>query len=170
MRRSRNCVCVEEDRKTKPPNEREETSTRFSGILKKRKKAKEQHSESKDMMTCQAALEKFGMPVEQQDFCFKDHKVLYNYAHEQAPFTQPPIKMIDASVAPLELNLYPEYPLSEFWSPPAFINTSVLVLKTAFKSKREAALNSESTPLQFGILHVLAGPKRFFISSQLNGA
>ena len=30
------------------------------------------------MMARQAALEKMGMPVEQQEFGFEDHKALYN--------------------------------------------------------------------------------------------
>ena len=40
------------------------------------KKAEEQ--QAKDMMARQAALEKMGMPVEQQEFGFEDHKALYN--------------------------------------------------------------------------------------------
>ena len=64
-------------------------------------KAEEQ--QSKDMMARQAALETMGMPVEQQEFGFEDHKALYNYAQERAPFNQPPIKIIDASVASPEV-------------------------------------------------------------------
>jgi len=44
------------------------------------------------MMACQAALEKMGMPVEQQEFGFKGHKALYNYAQERAPHHQAPSK------------------------------------------------------------------------------
>ena len=65
------------------------------------KKAEEQ--QAKDMMARQAALEKMGMPVEQQEFGFEDHKALYNYAQERAPHHQAPIRVIDASVAPPEI-------------------------------------------------------------------
>ena len=41
------------------------------------------------MMARQAALEKMGMPVEQQEFGFEDTK----------PFTTKPIDVIDVSVA-----------------------------------------------------------------------
>ena len=42
------------------------------------RKAEEQ--QSKDMMARQAELDAMGMPVEQQEFGFEDHKALYNYA------------------------------------------------------------------------------------------
>jgi len=71
-------------------------------------KAEEQ--QSKDMMARQAALETMGMPVEQQEFGFEDHKALYNYAQERAPFNQPPVKIIDESVASPEVTSCPEYP------------------------------------------------------------
>ena len=54
------------------------------------KNAEEQ--QAKDMMARQAALEKMGMPVEQQEFGFEDHKALYNSAQERAPHHQAPIK------------------------------------------------------------------------------
>ena len=95
------------------------------------KKAEEQ--QSKDMIAGQKALEKMGVPVEQQQFGYEDHREIYNYAQERAPFNQPPIKMIDASVAPPEVTSYPEYPLSEFSSPPAFDIHSA-VLKVALKA------------------------------------
>ena len=71
-------------------------------------KAEEQ--QTKDMMARQAALETMGMPVEQQEFCFEDHKALYNYAQERASFNQPPVKIIDESVASPEVTSCPEYP------------------------------------------------------------
>jgi len=104
-------------------------------------KAEEQ--QSKDMMARQAALETMGMPVEQQEFGFEDHKALYNYAQERAPFNQPPVKIIDESVASPEVTSCPEYPRAEFSSPPAFdINGSVL--KVALKSKQEKVLKQET--------------------------
>jgi hypothetical protein len=56
------------------------------------------------------------MPVQQQEFGFKDHKAPYNYAKERAPHHQAPInlKVIDGSVAPPEFTSYPEYPPAEF--------------------------------------------------------
>ena len=78
-------------------------------------------------MARQAALDAMAMPVEQQEFGFEDHKALYNYAQERSPFNQPPIKIIDASVAPPEVTSYPEYPTAEFSSRPAFdIDCAVL--------------------------------------------
>ena len=52
------------------------------------RKAEEQ--QCKDMMVRQAALEAMGMPVEQQEFGFEDHKALYNYAQERASHHQAP--------------------------------------------------------------------------------
>jgi hypothetical protein len=101
------------------------------------KKAEEQQTQ--DMMARQAALEKMGVPVEQQLFGYEDHRAIYNYSQERAPHHQPPIKTIDASVAPPEVTSYPEYPLSEFSSAPAFdIHCSV-------QSKRETVLNATAT-------------------------
>ena len=89
----------EEGLQTKLHTEREETYEshlqKFSGY--NNRKAVEQ--QSKEMIARQAALDAMGMPVEQQEFGFEDHKALYNYAQERAPFNQPPIKNIDASVA-----------------------------------------------------------------------
>ena len=113
------------------------------------KKAEEQ--QSKDMIARQKALEKMDVPVEQQQFGYKDHREIYNYAQERAPFNQPPIEMIDASVAPPEVTSYPEYPLSEFSSPPAFdLNCAVLKPEVECKS--------------------LSRAKKIFHLSQLNGA
>ena len=72
------------------------------------KKAEEQ--QAKETMARQAALEKMGMPVDQQEFGFEDQKELYNYAQERAPHHQAPIKVIDASVALPALISYPDCP------------------------------------------------------------
>ena len=105
------------------------------------KKAEEQ--QAKDTMARQAALEKMGMPVEQQNFGYEDHRAIYNYAQERGPHHQPPIRTIDASVAPPEVTSYPEYPHLELSSPPAFdIHSQWTVLKVALKSKKETALNA----------------------------
>ena len=56
-----------------------------------------------------------------QEFSFEDHDAIYSYADYSAP-----IKTIDASIAPPAVTEYPEYPLSEFSTPPAF-NVAVAV-------------------------------------------
>ena len=113
------------------------------------KTAEEQ--QSKDMIARQKALEKMGVPVEQQQFGYEDHREIYNYAQERAPHHQPPIKTLDASVAAPEVTSYPEYPLSDFSSPPAFdLNGAVLKPEVACKS--------------------LSRAKKIFQLSQLNGA
>ena len=66
-------------------------------------------------MARQAALECIGIT---QDFEFEDHKGIYSYADSAT--SQAPIKMIDATIQPPEVTSYPEYPIREFSSPPAF--------------------------------------------------
>ena len=67
-------------KKTNKPNPGMREKKRHSDLQKlqrfNNKKAEEQ--QAKDMMARQAALEKMGMPVEQQEFGFEDHKALYN--------------------------------------------------------------------------------------------
>ena len=121
------------------------------------KKAEEQ--QAKDTMARQAALEKMGMPVEQQNFGYEDHRAIYNYAQERGPHHQPPIQTMDASVAPPEVTSYPEYPLSEFSSPPAFDIHGV------FKSKQDTVLNATATR----DVARLCRAKKIFHSSKLNG-
>ena len=70
---------------------------------------KDMERDSKDAMARQAALEKLGI------FSFEDHDAIYSYADYSAP-----LQMIDASVAPPAVTEYPEYPRSEFSTPPAF--------------------------------------------------
>ena len=69
---------------------------------------KDMERDSKDAM----ALEKLGIAHE---FSFEDHDAIYSYADYSAP-----LQMIDASVAPPAVTEYPEYPRSEFSTPPAF--------------------------------------------------
>ena len=116
--------------------EKKHESQKFSAYSNR--KAEEQ--QSKDMMARQAELDAMGMPVEQQEFGFEDHKALYNYAQERAPFNQPPIKIIDPSaVLKVELS----------------------------QSKKETVLKQSkkrfSMPPDLGMSRVLAGPRRFFI-------
>ncbi len=67
----------------------------------------------------------------------------HNYAQERGPRHQPPIRTMDASVAPPEVTSYPEYSHLEFSSPPAFdIHSQWTVLKVALKLKKETALNA----------------------------
>ena len=67
---------IEEGLQTKLHTEREETYEshlqKFSGY--NNRKAVEQ--QSKEMIARQAALDAMGMPVEQQEFGFEDHKEL----------------------------------------------------------------------------------------------
>jgi len=73
---------------------------------------KDKTRDAEGSMARQAALEKLGL---QQEFGFKDHDGIYSYADYSAP-----IKTIDASVAPPVVTEYPEFPRSEFSTPPAF--------------------------------------------------
>ena len=125
------------------------------------KKAEEQ--QAKDTMARQAALEKMGMPVEQQEFGFEDHKELYSYAQERAPHHQPPIKVINASVAPPDVTSYPDYSHAEFSSPQAF-HINGASLKVALKSKEKALLDNTATR-DFARLE---RAKKNFLSSKLN--
>ena len=150
---------------TRKEKKRESHFQKFSAY--NNRKAEEQ--QSKDMMARQAALDAMGMPVEQQEFGFEDHKALYNYTQERAPFNQPPIKIIYASVAPPEVTSYPEYPFAEFSSPPAF-DIGCAVLKVALKSKQETVLKQEPVLNATGSRDVarLGRAKKIFHSSQLN--
>jgi NAD-dependent DNA ligase len=123
------------------------------------KKAEEQ--QAKDTMARQAALEKMGMPVEQQNFGYEDHRAIYNYAQERGPHHQPPIRTIDASVAPPEVTSYPEYPRLEFSSPPAFdIHGHG---KVALNFKKETVLNATESR---GFARLVRA-KKIFYSSKL---
>jgi len=114
-------------------------------------------------MARQAALEKMGMPVEQQEFGFEDHKELYNYAQERALHHQAPIKMIDASVEPPDVTSYPDYPRAEFSSPPAF-SIPGAVFKVALKSKEDTVLDATASR-DFARL---GRAKTIFLSSKSN--
>jgi hypothetical protein len=116
------------------------------------KKAEEK--QAKDTMARQAALEKMGIPVTQQEFGFEDHKGIYNYAQERAPSHHAPIKMIDASNEPPDVTSYPR---AEF-SPPLAFNIAGAICKVALKSKEETVLDATASR----ILRVFAEPRRFF--------
>ena len=107
------------------------------------RKAEEQ--QSKDMMTRQAALDAMGMPVEQQEFGFEDHKALYNYAQERASFNQPPIKIID---------------------PSAVLKVELSQSKKETVLKQETVLNA--TGSRDSDVARLGRAKKIFHSSQLN--
>ena len=92
------------------------------------KKAEEQ--QGKDAMAREAALERLGIT---QEFGFEDHAGIYSYADNNSPINEAPIKIVDASVDPPALTSYPEYPISEFSSPPAF-DINVAVVNVALKS------------------------------------
>ena len=66
------------------------------------------------MTAREEALKKLGTA---QDFGFADHAKIYNFADDRIVA---PIQIIDASVPPPAVTSYPEYPVREFSSPPAF--------------------------------------------------
>lgn len=149
-------------KKINRPSPKRKETRRLQDLEKRQafnnKKAEEQ--QVKDMMARQAALDELGIPLE---YGFQDHKALYNYSQEQAPFNQPPIKIIDASVAPPEVTSYPEYPLAEFSSPPAF-DINGAYLKVAIRSKQDSFLNATAAR-DFACL---GRAKKIFRMSQLN--
>ena len=148
-------------KKINKPNPKMKETKRHSDLQRiqmfNNKKAEQQ--QSKDFAARQAALDKMGLPAEQQQFSYEDHREIYNYAQERAPHHQPPIKTIDASVAAPEVTSYPEYPLSEFSSPPAFDIHGV------FKSKQDTVLNATATR----DVARLCRAKKIFCLSKLNG-
>jgi hypothetical protein len=125
------------------------------------KKAEEK--QAKDTMARQAALEKMGIQVTQQECGFEDHKGIYNYAQERAPSHHAPIKMIDASNEPPDVTSYPDYPRAEF-SPPLAFNIAGAICKVALKSKEETVLVATASR-DFARL---CRAKTIFLSSTLN--
>ena len=69
------------------------------------------------MAARQAALEKLGI---NQTFDFADHNEIYRFADHRAPINQPPMEIIDCTVSPPAVTSYPEYPVSEYSTKPAF--------------------------------------------------
>ena len=122
------------------------------------KKAKEQ--QSKDAMAREAALERLGIT---QEFGFEDHAGIYSYADNNSPINEAPIKIVDASVDPPALTSYPEYPISEFSSPPAFDN-NVAVVNVSFKSTQAPVLTASRDSSR------LRRAERILRLSQLNHA
>jgi hypothetical protein len=120
----------------KSPNQKQIRRLKDLQRLQNFNNKKAEEKQSQDMMARQAALEKLGIT---QNFDFEDHKALYNYAQEHAPINQAPIEIIDATVDPPEVTSYPEYPIREFSSPPAF---DIAALDVAKKSTKETVLNS----------------------------
>ena len=100
---------------TKNPNQKLKKREKDLKKLQTFNNRKGEEQQGKDAMARQAALESIGIT---QDFEFEDHKGIYNYADSAT--SQAPIKMIDATIQPPEVTSYPEYPIREFSSPPAF--------------------------------------------------
>ena len=96
---------------------------------------KDMERESKDSMARQVALDKLGIA---QEFSFEDHDAIYSYADYSAP-----IKTIDTSIVPPAVTEYPEYPLSEFSTPPAF-NVAVAVDRNK-KSAQDTVLHATAS-------------------------
>ena len=53
-------------------------------------------------------------------FDFEDHNEKYRFADHRARINQLPIEIIDSTVSPPAVTLYPEYPVSEYSTNPAF--------------------------------------------------
>ena len=106
-------------------------------------------------MARQAALEKLGL---QQEFGFKDHDGIYSYADYSAP-----IKTIDASVAPPVVTEYPEFPRSEFSTPPAF-NVDVDRNK---KSTQDTVLPATASRDSLANPRVFAVPRELWLKTLL---
>ena len=119
--------------------EREQSRHRNEKFLIK----KDMERESKDSIARQVALDKLGIA---QEFSFEDHDAIYSYADYSAP-----IKTIDASIAPPAVTEYPEYPLSEFSTPPAF---NVAVAKDRFRPKQK--VSPRHGPLRYCLSRCLA--------------
>jgi hypothetical protein len=107
----------------------------------------------------QAALEKLGIAHE---FSFEDHDAIYSYADYSAP-----IKTIDASIAPPAVTEYPEYPLSEFSTPPAF-NVAVAVDRNK-KSAQDTVLYATASQdaLRFRRAQKILAANNIAVSVQL---
>ena len=112
------------------------------------------------MMAREAALERLGIT---QEFGFEDHAGIYSYADNNSPINEAPIKIVDASVDPPALTSYPEYPISEFSSPPAF-DMNVAVVNVALKSTQATVLKASRDSSR------LRRAKKILRLSQLNQA
>ena len=114
------------------------------------------------MMAREAALERLGIT---QEFGFEDHAGIYSYADNNSPINsdEAPIKIVDASVDPPALTSYPEYPISEFSSPPAF-DINVAVVNVALKSTQATVLKASRDSSR------LRRAKKILRLSQLNQA
>ena len=81
-------------KKINKPNPKMKETKRHSDLQRiqmfNNKKAEQQ--QSKDFAARQAALDKMGLPAEQQQFSYEDHREIYNYAQERAPIISPPSK------------------------------------------------------------------------------
>jgi hypothetical protein len=92
---------------------REQSRLRIENFLIK----KDNERLARDMAARQAALEKLGI---NQTFDFADHNEIYRFADHRAPINQPPMEIIDCTVSPPAVTSYPEYPVSEYSTKPAF--------------------------------------------------
>ena len=99
-------------KKRKSNNELEKQRDKSRERLQKFVIKKDKERDAKDSMAREAALQKLGIA---QAFGFENHDEIYSFADPSAP-----IKMVDATVAPPAVTEYPEYPISEFSTPPAF--------------------------------------------------
>ena len=135
--------------------EREQSRHRNEKFLIK----KDMERESKDSMARQVALDKLGIA---QEFSFEDHDAIYSYADYSAP-----IKTIDASIAPPAVTEYPEYPLSEFSTPPAF-NVAVAVDRNK-KSAQDTVLYATASQdaLRFRRAQKILAANNIAVSMQL---
>ena len=92
---------------------------------------------AKDMIARKIALEKLGI---RQNFNFEDHKEIYRFADHSGPINQPPIKLIDGTVPPPAVTEYPEYPVLEYSTQPAFnVNIERAAPRASPQHERAAA-------------------------------
>ena len=68
------------------------------------------------MAARQAALEKLRLLI----LKITTNYILYRFADHRAPINQPPMEIIDCTVSPPAVTSYPEYPVSEYSTKPAF--------------------------------------------------
>jgi len=95
------------------------------------------------MAARQAALEKLGI---NQTFDFEDHNEIYRFADHRAPINQPPMEIIDGTVSPPAVTSYPEYPVSEYSTKPAFnVHVERAVPRPSLQPQHERAAGDFGT-------------------------
>ena len=97
------------------PEKRREKSRRKNENFFYQEKGNERLA--KDMAASKVALKKLRI---MQTFDFEDHNDIYSFDDLCTPINQAPIEIIDGTVPPPSVTSYPEYPVSEYSTKPAF--------------------------------------------------